>query len=130
MKLKVPSRCSECIGKRQLNDTQYICETACIGSEHPELDISTVYIDINADTIPDWCPIKEMNQNMHIWSEREKIAIRGLMTMFGAGNLFDEEDETVKPVIRSNGKHCGACDALVRYDDIYCRMCGTKIGKL
>lgn len=92
IKLKQPEKCKDCISCLELPAKTFYCSMA--GSEHPEMNISTIYIkDVN--NRPNWCPIVKLNKSLEEMPQEKRdqfnIFAKGLAGLFGSEQGFETE---------------------------------------
>ena len=54
------------------------------------MDIST--IEVKADSRPEWCRMDKLNRQLSEIDENQEIAIKGMVALFGAKDIFEEDD--------------------------------------
>ena len=78
------------------------------------MDIST--IEVKADSRPEWCRMDKLNRQLSEIDENQEIAIKGMAALFGAKDVFEEDDE------REAVKIVRCKDCQYRFDAIRCQI--------
>ena len=90
-KLKVPEKCGKCRNCSVAITGSPYCRMEAASSVNPQMDISSIYVDI--DSRPIWCPIIKMNDELNKMpfekrAEFEKL-VTGLSSWFGGEDLWE-----------------------------------------
>lgn len=90
-KLKAPEKCGKCRSCNVAITGSPYCRMEAASSVNSQMDISSIYVNI--DSIPVWCPIVKINDELDRMSfekraELEKL-ITGLSTWLGGEDLWE-----------------------------------------
>jgi len=93
IRLKQPEKCKDCTSCRELSAKTFYCGMA--GSEHPEMNITTIYIK-DPNSRPDWCPIVKLNKSLKEMPQDKRdqfnIFAKGLAALFGNEEGFEIDE--------------------------------------
>ena len=94
-RLKVPKTCKDCKSCNIAVTGSPYCHMEAISSNNSQMDISTIYVDINSR--PVWCPIIKTNKELDAMpiesrANIDKI-ITGLSSLNGSDDLWEETNE-------------------------------------
>ncbi|MBR1910971.1 MAG: hypothetical protein IJ828_01300 [Treponema sp.] len=127
MKLKVAKTCGECPSFRQFFAGRYICNMESLIPENAYIDISS--FEVKTDSKPEWCRMDKLNKQLSDIDENNEIAIKGMAALFGANDIFEEDDakELVKIVRCKDCKYSEPwpCQRTNKEDSVLCTRCDS-----